>query len=289
MTDVAACLRSARSGKMSHITLRMNILNHLMAGKDYLDEVKGNMFKFNEYFAEFKQLHTSYVEMLNEEERIKDDERDGDQESVLPIVPVKVKAAKGSHVLQVYVLLDPGSSATFCSEELMSRLHMKVKQLQQELCHKGFGWDEPLPQSVSDWWMECTSSLEKIKSFSVPHCLKPHCYGVTRCAELHHFSDASERGYGSVSYIRQVNEQDVVHVTFVLGKSRVPPLKAITIPRLELAAAALLVKVDRMLRRELHVDLKASVFWTESQTVLKYIANDSARFKTFVANRVLLI
>ncbi|KAL7849251.1 hypothetical protein SRHO_G00208740 [Serrasalmus rhombeus] len=50
----------------------------------------------------------------------------GDQDSVLPIVPIKVKAAKGSHVLQVYALLDPGSSATFCSEELMSRLHMKV-------------------------------------------------------------------------------------------------------------------------------------------------------------------
>ncbi|KAL7830822.1 hypothetical protein SRHO_G00319490 [Serrasalmus rhombeus] len=52
----------------------------------------------------------------------------GDQESVLPIVPVKVKAAKGSHVLQVYALPDPGSSATFCSEELMSCLHMKGKK-----------------------------------------------------------------------------------------------------------------------------------------------------------------
>ncbi|KAL7881025.1 hypothetical protein SRHO_G00032790 [Serrasalmus rhombeus] len=175
------------------------------------------------------------------------------------------------------------------SLSFLAQLILPVKQLQQELCHRGFGWDEPLPQSVSDWWMDWTSSLEKIKSFSVPRCLKPHGYGVMRCAELHHFSDASESGYGSVSYIRQVNEQDVVHVTFVLGKSRVPPLKAITIPRLELAATALLVKVDRMLRRELHVDLKASVFWTDSQTVLKYIANDSARFKTYVANRVLLI
>ncbi|KAL7880992.1 hypothetical protein SRHO_G00032460 [Serrasalmus rhombeus] len=166
------------------------------------------------------------------------------------------------------------------SLSFLAPLILPVKQLQQELCHRGFGWDKPLPQSVSDWWMDWTSSLEKIKSFSVPRCLKPHGYGVMRCAELHHFSDASESGYGSVSYIRQVNEQDVVHVTFVLGKSRVPPLKAITIPRLELAATALLVKVDRMLRRELHVDLKASVFWTDSQTVLKNIANDSARFKT---------
>ena len=52
----------------------------------------------------------------------------GDQESVLPIVPVRVKAAKGSHVHQVYALLDPGSSATFCSEELMSQLGLKGKR-----------------------------------------------------------------------------------------------------------------------------------------------------------------
>lgn len=52
----------------------------------------------------------------------------GDQESVLPIVLVRVKAAKGSHVHQVYALLDPGSSATFCSEELMSQLGLKGKR-----------------------------------------------------------------------------------------------------------------------------------------------------------------
>lgn len=149
--------------------------------------------------------------------------------------------------------------------------------------------NEPLPPAVTERWIEWTSSLEMIKGSSVPRCLKPKDFGVTRCAELHHFADASESGYGSVSYIRQVNKQSIAHVTFVLGKSRVLPLKNITVPRLELAAAALLVKVDRMLRREFHLDLKPSVFWTDSQTVLKYLANDQARFKTYVANRVSLI
>lgn len=58
---------------------------------------------------------------------------------------------------------------------------------------------------------------------------------------------------------------------------------------MELAAAALLVKVDKMLRKELYLDLESSVFWTDSQTVLKYIGNDHPRFKTYVANRVSLI
>lgn len=49
----------------------------------------------------------------------------GEQKNVLSIVPVQVKAAKGSQVLQVYALLDPGSTATFCSEALMSKLNLK--------------------------------------------------------------------------------------------------------------------------------------------------------------------
>ena len=146
---------------------------------------------------------------------------------------------------------------------------LPAKQLLQELCQRGFGWDEPLPHVISDKWMEWMNSLERIKNFEVARCVKPKDFGALKHVQLHHFADASELGYGSVSYIRLVNEQDSVHVTFIQGKSRVLPLKQITVPRLELAAAALSVKVDKMLRKELDFDLKRSVFWTDSQTVLK--------------------
>ncbi|XP_063070196.1 uncharacterized protein LOC134461298 [Engraulis encrasicolus] len=52
----------------------------------------------------------------------------GDNECTLSIIPVNVRAAKGSQVIQTYALLDPGSSATFCSEELMTRLHARGKR-----------------------------------------------------------------------------------------------------------------------------------------------------------------
>lgn len=71
-----------------------------------------------------------------------------------------------------------------------------------------------------------------------------------------------------------------------MGKARVAPLKVMTIPRLELAAAVLAAKVDRMLREELELVLYDSVFWTDSTSVLKYILNDTSRFLTYVANRV---
>ena len=71
-----------------------------------------------------------------------------------------------------------------------------------------------------------------------------------------------------------------------MGKSRVAPLKSITVPRLELTAALLSVKVSILLGPELEYDNVSEFFWTDSQVVLGYIQNDSKRFKVFVANRV---
>lgn len=108
-------------------------------------------------------------------------------------------------------------------------------------------------------------------------------------AQLHHFSDASKIGYGTVTYLVQKNSSNQIHCSFVLGKARIAPLKPTTIPRLELMAATLAVKVDTMLKKELQLLLSDSKFWTDSTAVLKYIANETIRFKTFVANRVATI
>lgn len=75
-------------------------------------------------------------------------------------------------------------------------------------------------------------------------------------AKLHHFSDASVKGYGQCSYLRLVDEHQKVHCSFVMGKSRVAPLKPVTIPRLELTAAMCSVRISQQLCRELeyHID-----------------------------------
>ena len=62
-------------------------------------------------------------------------------------------------------------------------------------------------------------------------------------------------------------------------------MKAVTIPRLELAAAVLSAKLGTMLKEELDLSEKG-IYWTDSTTVIKYIKNDKARFHTYVANRV---
>ena len=71
-----------------------------------------------------------------------------------------------------------------------------------------------------------------------------------------------------------------------MGKARVCPLKPVTVPRLELNAAVVSVRVSTMLKKELEYKNPVEVFWTDSKVVLGYIANDARRFHVFVANRV---
>ena len=68
-------------------------------------------------------------------------------------------------------------------------------------------------------------------------CIIPDGFGSVVSRQIHHFSDASATGYGQVTYLRSVDDKGNIHCAFLMGKSRMAPLKAMTIPRLELTPA----------------------------------------------------
>ena len=121
---------------------------------------------------------------------------------------------------------------------------------------------------------------------SIARCLKPENFGNVVSCTLHHFSDACESGYDQSSYIRLHNQSGQVHCTLLIGKSRVAPLKFISIARVELTAATLSVKISKMLKNELDIHVDDEIFWADSKVVLGYINSDVHRFKVFVTNRV---
>ncbi len=166
---------------------------------------------------------------------------------------------------------------------------LPAKLLLRQLCQDKWGWDQNIPGKQAQKWFMWQEEIEQLSNFSVSRCFKPDHFGLTMSAQLYHFADASEIGYGTVSYLLLTNEREEKHCSFVMGKSRVAPLKQITIPRMELTAAVVAAKMDRMLKQELQLQLEDSVFWTDSLTVLQCIENEASRFKTFVANRVSFI
>ena len=114
-------------------------------------------------------------------------------------------------------------------------------------------------------------------------------FGEVREVQLHLFSDASRQGYASVAYLRAKDENSQIHCAFVMGKARLAPVREISIPRLELTAAVISVKLSKIIREELDMNFQKVFYWTDSMSVLKCINNESKRFHTFESNRLTVI
>ena len=166
---------------------------------------------------------------------------------------------------------------------------LPAKRLLQDLCRKSLGWDDLVSNEDLACWQNWLNDLSKLESLRVERSLKPTSFGEITSSQIHHFSDACQFAYGAVSYLRVTNGQGDIYCSFLIGKSRLSPLKQLTIPRLEVSAAVVAARLDRMLKQEIDMQVGQSVFWSDSSCVLGYIGNDSRRYHTFVANRVAAI
>ena len=167
---------------------------------------------------------------------------------------------------------------------------LPARQLLQQACEAQLGWDQGLseiPGLQLEWdkWIKSLAELEQIR---VPRCVVPTDPKPV-AIELHNFSDASTVGYGACAYVRVVFADGVAKCCLLMGKSRVAPLKRVSIPRLELVAAVLAVKMSTMISREVDIAFSKVYFWTDASVVLRYLRNTAKRFLPFVASRVELL
>ncbi|KAK3545643.1 hypothetical protein QTP70_008781 [Hemibagrus guttatus] len=160
------------------------------------------------------------------------------------------------------------------------------KFLLRELSGEALDWDSPLPEEKEEAWNAWRKSLQDLKRLEIP---RPYIHTTLSTAlrkELHIFSDASVRAIAAVAYLRVINEEGACHTGFVLGKAKLAPQAAHTIPRLELGAAVLAAELAETIISELDFSLDAVEFYTDSRVVLGYIYNQTRRFYVYVANRV---
>lgn len=201
--------------------------------------------------------------------------------AVLLYQELRALCAKGGFQLTISSIYDPLG--------FLAPVVLAAKRIIQDLCRSQLGWDDALTAAAAKERTVWLQELHQLDDFKVNRFLKPLNFGEVASAQLHHFADASEDGYGTVTYLLLRNICRRVHSAFVMRKARVAPFKSITIPGMELTAAVVASRMDKLWRKELRMPLLESgvgVFWTDSTSALKYIKNEMSRFKTFVANWV---
>ena len=202
-------------------------------------------------------------------------------DSFRPIVAANLIPSRGltkraltSDIARVYDILG------WCSPAVI-----KLKILLQRIWEQKLDWDELVSPMLAEVWERWRGELTLLQTHLVPRC---YFSGNTEptCVQLHGFCDASESAYAAAVYIRLVNSDEDVRVTIVMAKTKVAPIKRLTIPRLELCGALILARMIHHVTKVLGIGMDEVYAWTDSTVVLGWLRGNPNRFKTFVGNRV---
>ena len=169
---------------------------------------------------------------------------------------------------------------------LVSPVLVSPKVLFQEMCIESLNWDDPLPQEKLSLWEEWVKDIEDVGRIEVPRCYTSAVKGEVLSYSLHGFGDASSKAYSAVIYLVYQTSQGI-YTKLVASKTRVAPLKKLSINRLELLSAKILVTLMASVKKTLanQISIKETRYWLDSQTAL-YWVNNNGEWKQFVKNRV---
>ncbi|XP_018368834.1 PREDICTED: uncharacterized protein LOC108764925 [Trachymyrmex cornetzi] len=150
-----------------------------------------------------------------------------------------------------------------------------AKIIMQETWRTGCQWDESLPEALEKKWKQFRQDLAAAKTLYIPR--RAIAFEHIRRIGLQGFCDASEHAYGACLYL-QVEDRDGVHAARLLcSKSRIAPLRRISIPRLELCGAVLLARLMFNVQRALQIQFDDVQAWSDSQVALCWIRGDPSR------------
>ncbi|XP_076660338.1 uncharacterized protein LOC143363666 [Halictus rubicundus] len=166
---------------------------------------------------------------------------------------------------------------------LLGPITIIAKILVQRLWQLKVDWDESLPMAIQTEWSNYQEQLRLLENLRFERHVSQS--SIQRL-EIHGFCDASERAYGACIYIRSIDSSGTTKVQLLCAKSRVAPLKTISLARLELCGANLLASLYVSVKESLTHQINDTTLWTDSTIVLHWLNKSPNLLKTFVANRV---
>ncbi|XP_037821723.1 uncharacterized protein LOC119610536 [Lucilia sericata] len=144
-------------------------------------------------------------------------------------------------------------------------------------------WDAALKPATEAEWQKFAASYHEVNDIQIPRWVN---YIPNSTVELHVFSDASEKAYAGVIYARVERPNGEIYTHLLTAKTKVAPIKSISLPRLELCGALLATDLLKSVLFEIDIPLCQIYCWTDSTIVLAWLKKDPCSWATFVANRV---
>ena len=162
---------------------------------------------------------------------------------------------------------------------------IRSKLLIQKAWLEARDWDELLPTHHQREWTKWFRELKDLELVKIPRCLKDPSPKVEELS-IHTFSDASENAYTAVVYARHVYEGGNITARMIMSKSRLAPLKAVSIPRLELLGALVGLRLTRQVCSALKIPTNGVTYWVDSMNVGYWIQGQSRECNPFITHRV---
>ncbi len=184
-------------------------------------------------------------------------------------------------------LLERETKRTLCSRSaqlfdplgFLAPYVLRAKVFMQHCWRIEMEWDEPLPSDLLEKWKGWIREIYFLHFLQLPRNLTQKGVEVI----IHGFSDASCYAAGACVYVLS-ETRETKTCRLVMAKTKVAPLKAPTIPRMELIGALLLSQAVKRVRD--HYEVREIILWTDSTTVLCWLKKPPSHWKTFVGNRV---
>lgn len=168
---------------------------------------------------------------------------------------------------------------------LLCPILIQGKKLLQTLWSKRLDCDDEIIETdIHDTWSSVIGDIEAISECRIPRSIAMDRSDVVTESRLLCFCVASSRAYATTLYLHQTNGSET-KVNLNFAKSRLAPLKGMTIPKLELMAVLIGVRCLKCVRVQLKLPIKQVCLWTDSQCVLSWIKSEK-ELPVFVKNRV---
>jgi len=161
---------------------------------------------------------------------------------------------------------------------------VSAKIMLQELWLHKCDWDETIPFELSSRWKDFIARLSSLNDIRIPRWTGQSLNHSAM--ELHGFADASTRAYATVVYLRVLHLLSSSQITLLVAKTKVAPLKTISVPRLELNAVVLLSRLLKWTVESMNLSKIPIYGWTDSSVTLAWLRQHPSRWTSYVANRV---